>query len=261
MVSDNVIRTAKSTIVLLCILDFIFLPWDTQTLSYILNGNWQGLTLFLVLEQCLILLTRNTDWWTIITQTLSAISVQTILQLDSSALTFEQMAPTPGFSTVLFGFVILNATKNAGTVVLASNISRTVTCPRQLGWKVLGLGVITAVKALPLYNSFGETPLMATFTTLSRADFMLLTGFLFTRLFIGSFIQSIVVAVTKQGDLRMIFQRVGIRGFDMVRLMPEIKAVGKERVLEEEELVWGTGNLTFVVLGLWVTVTIIRGNF
>ncbi|KIM93440.1 hypothetical protein OIDMADRAFT_21513 [Oidiodendron maius Zn] len=90
--------------------------------------------------------------------------------------------------------------------------------------------------------------------TLSKSDFTLLAAFLFTRLLIGSSIQSIVVAITAQGDLRMDFQRVGIRGFDMKRLIPELKP-------GEENLVKATGNLSFIMLGLWVTVTIIRGCF
>jgi hypothetical protein len=71
---------------------------------------------------------------------------------------------------------------------------------------------------------------------------------------ISSSIQSIVVAITAQWDLRMDFQRVGIRGFDTKRLIPELKP-------GEENLVKATGNLSFVMSGIWVTVTIIRGCF
>lgn len=260
MVSDNAIRTAKSTIVLLCILDYIFLPWDTQTLGFVQEGNWKGLTLFLFMEQLLILASRKMDWYTIIFQTLSAVSVQTYLQLNSDSLVVKGRAEKLGVSTVLVAFAILNATKNAGTVVLASNISRTINSRRDLYLKVLGLGVIAAVKALPIYNSPAGTPLIATFTTLSKTDFTLLTAFMFTRLFISSFIQSIVVAVTSQGDLRMIFQRIGFRRFDMDRLIPEFKGDVKARAMEENQPKM-TLNFTFVVLGLWVVVTITRGCF
>lgn len=260
MVSDNLVRTAKFTIVGLCILDFIFLPWDTQTLSFIQEGNWKGLMLFLFIEQFMILAARRMDWFSIIFQTLSAVSVQTYLQLNSDSLALKEKVEKMGVSTVLVAFAVLNATKNAGTVVLASNISRTINSRRDLYVKVLGLGAIVAVIALPIYSSPAGTPLIATFTTLSKTDFTLLTAFLFTRLFISSFIQSIVVAVTAQGDLRMIFQRIGFRRFDMDRLIPEFKGDERARAMEENQPKI-TMNFTFVVLGLWVVVTITRGCF
>ncbi|KUJ08763.1 uncharacterized protein LY89DRAFT_690774 [Mollisia scopiformis] len=153
-------------------------------------------------------------------------------------------------STVLS--MVLNAMNNASTVVLASDISRTITFGRDLYLKVLGLGAYTA--AVVFDDALGETPLFTRFMTLSKSDFTLLTAFLFTRLLLGSSIQSIVVAITAQWDLRMDFQRVGIRGFDMKRLIPELKP-------GEENLVKAAWNLSSVMLGLWVMVTIIRGFF
>jgi hypothetical protein len=260
MVSDNVIRTAKSTIVLLCILDFIFLPWDSSTLGYIEKGNWKGIVLYLFMEQFLILATRKMDWFTIIFQTLSAVSVQTYLQLNSDSFVVKSRAGKLGVSTVLTAFVVLNATNTAGMVVLASNISRTIKSRRDLYLKVLGLGVIVAVKALPVFDSPGQTPLVATFTTMSKSNFTLLTGFLFTRLLISAFVQSMIIAITSQGDLRMIFQRIGIRRFDMDKLIPETKGDKVAKELEENQPKM-TLNLTLVMFGLWMTVAIIRGCF
>jgi hypothetical protein len=250
VVFDNVIRIAKSGIVLLCTLDHIFLPWDKQTLDFIQTGNWQGLTLFLVIEQSLILGTRQMHWVPIIAQMLSAVSAQIYVQLKSGPPIADGRAEQLCLSTVLF--MVLNAMNNAGTVVLASDISRTITFGRDLYLKVLGLGAYTA--AVVFNDTLGETPLFTRFMTLSKSDFILLTAFLYTRLLIGSSIQSIVMAITAQWDLRMDFQRVGIRGFDMKRLIPELKP-------GEENLVKATGNLSVIMLGLWVTIIIIGGWF
>jgi hypothetical protein len=250
VVSDNFIRIAKSSIVLLCTLDHIFLPWDKQTLDLIHTGNWQGLALFLVIEQSLILGTRQLHWVPIIAEMLLAVLAQIYVQLRSAPSVVDGRAEKLHLSTVLS--MVLNAMNNAGTVVLASDISRTIIFSRDLYLKVLGLGTYTAV--VVFNDKLEEIPLLTRFMTLRKSDFTVLISFLFTRLLIGSSIQSIVMAITAQWDLRMDFQRVGIRSFDLKRLIPELKS-------GEENLVKAAGNLSFIMLGLLGTVMIIRRCF
>lgn len=131
-------------------------------------------------------------WVPIIAEMLSTVSAQIFVQLESRPPVAHERARQLRLSTVLS--MILNAMNNAGTVVLASDISRTINFGRDLYLKVLGLGAYTA--AVVFDDTLGETPLFTRFMTLSKSNFTLLTVFLLTRLLIGSSIQSIVVAIT-----------------------------------------------------------------
>lgn len=162
-----------------------------------------------------------------------------------------------GASTVLTAFVVLDAARNAGMAVLASNISRTIHSRQDLYLKISGLGVIALVNALSVFVAPKETPLVATFASLSRGQFQLLYGFLCLRMLFSTPFQSMTVAITRQGDLRMIFQRMA-GGFDMDRLIPETKGDVYAKDLEENRVRLRL-NLNAIFVGCYIIVVITKG--
>jgi hypothetical protein len=169
----------------------------------IVELKWISLVAYVIIEQLFLATFRRFDFGYAVFWPLIASTTQLFLQMYQ--VPFLARAEELG----LLLPVVVDAAINVGILVLAINLSNP-SHPNLISFfEIASLVLIAASNTLILWKPSTNYPLKAVLTTGTWEQVRLLTSFLFLRISAGSPLQAILLAVSKDWELRIGVQRSG----------------------------------------------------
>jgi len=201
MALKHFITGTKFAITVVCLANYLLLPLDTQVFKYIVKCDWISLIVYIVIEQLLVLGYRRLASLGIRNFTACTICF-TILQIW---LQDSQGSPlAAALEKGLLLSVLLDAATNVGVLDIACSISHPF-YPWSFPWiESSALVVIMGMQYFLGSMNSSTGPIIALLSSSATGEqIRLLTSFLALRLVAGAPIQSIVVGITDEWNLRV----------------------------------------------------------
>lgn len=183
---------------MLVLINYIFLPLDTQTTASIQTCNWINLLTYVATEQLFVLTFRRLSARTTCLIGLASSSIYLYLstyQAAVLALAQEKHLLLP---------IVVDAATNAGALIAASKISdRTLYQEKFATNEIAALTNIGVFTATRVAYSSTATPFNMLLSTGTWEQARLLCSYLVFRFTAGAPLQSLMVGVTSQNELRL----------------------------------------------------------
>jgi len=250
MATNIFLRTTKSALVLLCLANYLLIPWDTQILQSIIELKWPSLVAYVLIEQLFLATFRRLGFGAAVFWSLAASATRLWLH------TYQAPFLAQAQEMDLLLPVVVDAAVNVGVLVLAINLSDPSHPNATPFSEIAALLLIAASNVLILGTDSPDYPLKAALWTGTWEQLRLLTSFLFLRLSAGAPLQAIVLAVSEQWDIRIGILKSGC-SLDLDEPGSDLKGERKPR-----ENFAANVNLALIIgsFGVIVTAGIIGGG-
>jgi hypothetical protein len=196
-------KPTKSATILLCLANYILIPWDTQIMKSIVDLKWISLVAYVMIEQLFLATFRRFDFGNVVFWSLIASNAQLWLQFyyaPSLVLAQDMGLLLP---------VVVDAAVNVGVLVLAINLSSPALPKSKPFFEISALVMIAVSKVLILGRHSVDYPLKAVLSNGTWEQLRLLTSFLFLRISAGAPLQAIVLLISEHWELRIGVTRSG----------------------------------------------------
>ncbi|KAE9362682.1 hypothetical protein N431DRAFT_499329 [Stipitochalara longipes BDJ] len=193
--APNFLQTANSAAVVLCLANYILIPFDVQVMRNIVELNWINLAAYVMIEQLFLATFRRLDFRflgyipmvTAVAQLLMQRNQTAYLRADQTGL----LLPT-----------VVDAATNVAVLVLVINLSNPAR-PNLPLFEFLSLWAAFCRYAGEARMPPSEYPIKAVLFSGTWEQARLLSSFLFLRIAAGALLQAIVITVSQQSELRI----------------------------------------------------------